>query len=131
MARKSWDHGTCAAHRKVEGYTSKVCVLPGQDPEQIVRFAEVMYRLATAFRRRIPKPGVNRRAFDMHDVCGGHFAFPGMGKVCYGHKRMSPTELEHAEKESRTFAKEIGMARNSNPVYARLWTSEHWGKING
>ena len=128
MARKSWNHRKCAEHRKVEGYTAKVCVLPGQDPEQVIRFAEVMYRAAKAFHRTIPKPGVNRRSFNMHNVCGGHFDFPGMGRVCYGHKRMSLTALETAEREARTFAKEIGKLQAENPRYSRFHTGEFWRK---
>lgn len=131
MARKSWNHRKCAEHHKVEGYTAKVCVLPGQDPEEIVRFAEVMYRLATAFRRRIFKPAVKRKSFDMHDACGGHFPFPGMGKVCYGTRTMDPFALEAAEMDARAFAIEIGHARATNPMYARFWTSDHWSKVNG
>lgn len=130
-ARKSWNHKKCAEHRKVEGYTAKVCVLPGQDGDEVERFATVMYRLAVAFKRRIFKPAVKRRSFDMHDVCGGHFAFPGMGKVCYGNKRMSVSELEDAKNEALEFAKEVGKARATNPMYARFWTSDHWSKING
>lgn len=126
MARKSWNHRKCAEHRRVEGYTAKVCVLPGQDPEQIVRFAEVMYKLAMAFRRRIPKPAVNRRTFDPHDVCGGHFDFPGMGRVCYGRKRMSLTELEAERRDALEFAKEIGLLRAENPRYARFHTGDVW-----
>jgi hypothetical protein len=124
--RKSWNHKKCAAHRKVEGYTSKVCILPEQDEEQIVRFAEVMYRLATAFRRRIPKPAVKRKQFDMHDVCGGHFTYPAMGKVCYGSKRMNAEELEHAKAEAFDFAKEIEAIMQSNPRYARFYTGTAW-----
>lgn len=126
MARKSWNHRKCAEHRKVEGYTAKVCVLPGQDPEQVIRFAEVMYRLAAAFRRRIPKPAVKRRQFDMHDACGGHFEFPGLGKVCYGHKRMSEDELWVAKREAQEFAKDIGRSMSENPRYARFYTGQVW-----
>lgn len=126
MARKSWNHRKCAEHRKVEGYTAKVCVLPGQDPEQVIRFAEVIYRAAKAFHRTIPKPGTNRRTFDMHNVCGGHFPFPGMGKVCYGHKRMDQSELEHARAEALTFAQEIKQLMDENPRYSRFHTGDFW-----
>ena len=129
MARRMsgpWNHRKCAEHRKIEGYTKKVCVLPGQDPEQIYRFAEVMYRLAVAFKRTIPKPATTRRQFNMHDVCGGHFSFPGMGKVCYGHRGMQAWELGAAQDEARKFAKEIGEIRANNPRYARFHTEDFW-----
>jgi hypothetical protein len=41
-----WNHRKCAEHRKVEGYTAKVCVLPGQNGDEVEHFAAVMYRLA-------------------------------------------------------------------------------------
>jgi hypothetical protein len=126
MARKAWNHRKCAEHRKVEGYTAKVCVLPGQDGDEVEHFATVLYKVAAAFRRRILKPAVRRRQFDLHDVCGGHFPFPGMGKVCYGTKRMSDSELEYAEHEARVFAKEIGHLRAENPRYARFYTGDFW-----
>lgn len=126
MARKAWNHRKCAEHRKVEGYTSKVCVLPGQDGDQVEQFAAVLYRVAKAFRRRIPKPATKRRTFDPHDVCGGHFAFPGMGRVCYGRKRMSDEELESALSEAQSFAKEIGHLMSENPRYARFYTGKVW-----
>lgn len=131
MARKAWSHRKCAEHRKVEGYTAKVCVLPGQDGDEVERFARVMYKLASAFHRRLFKPAPKKRAFNLHDICGGHFEFPGMGKVCYGRKGMDAGMLEFHEREAREFAKEIGKARASNPMYGRFWTSEHWEKLNG
>ena len=126
MARKAWNHRKCAEHRKVEGYTAKVCVLPGQNGDEIERFAQVMYKLAKAFNRRLFKPIPNRRNFDMHDVCGGHFDFPGMGNVCYGHSRMNASELQDARENALAFAKEIGHIRDQNPRYARFHTGNVW-----
>lgn len=127
MARKSWNHRKCAAHRKVEGYTAKVCILPGQDEEQIVRFAEVMYRLAAAFRRRIPKPATNRRTYNPHDACGGHITgYSSLGKLCYGRKGMSVSALADAKQEALDFADEIVRTMETNPRYARFYTGTVW-----
>lgn len=127
MARKAWNHRKCAEHRKVEGYTAKVCVLPGQDPEQVYRFAEVMNKLAVAFKRRNLKPaGAKKHRFDPHSGCGGHFDFPAQGRVCYGHYRMDDVELGYAEKKAREFCKEIGKLMSSNPRYARAFTGDFW-----
>lgn len=129
MARTKgpWNHRKCAEHHKVAGYTKKVCVLPGQDAEAVVRFAEVMHRVAVAFGRTLPKPaGAIRRSHDEHFSCGGHFDFPGMGSVCYGNRRMDAIRLKTAYDEARAFAKEIGHIREQNPRYARFYTGDFW-----
>lgn len=115
MAAKKFNHKRyCADHVKVDGYTAKVCILKGQDPDPIVRFAACMVRLARAFHREIKKPGAVRKpTFDIHNLCGGHFEFPGFGKVCYG-KGTSWTEAE-----ARAFCKELGHLRDSSPLYPR------------
>jgi hypothetical protein len=121
-----WNHRKCAEHRKVEGYTAKVCVLPGQNGDEVEHFAAVMYRLAKAFRRRIFKPATKKRAFNMHDLCGGHAPFPGMGKLCYGDRRMSASDLAAAKENALTFAKEIAQIRETMPRYARFYSSTVW-----
>lgn len=121
-----WNHRQCAEHRKVEGYTKKVCVLPGQDGDEVEHFASALYRLAKAFRRRLLKPATKRRTFDMHDVCGGHLEFPYMGKLCYGTKGMTPERLSVERTEVANFAKEIAKIRDSNPRYARFYTGNIW-----
>jgi hypothetical protein len=114
MAAKKFNHKRyCASHVKVEGYTAKVCVLKGQEPEPIIGFAVEMVNLAIRVGRFLKKPGgtPKKPSSDIHNICGGHFEFPGFGKVCYG-KGTSWTE-----QEARAFCKELGHIRGNNPRY--------------
>ncbi len=126
MARKAWNHRKCVEHRKVEGY-AKVCVLPGQDPEEIARFAEEMNRIAVDLGMRMFKPaGAKRSRSNPHTGCGGHFDYPAQGRICYGTYRMSETELDQAAKAAHEFSEFIGAQMSTNPRYARLYTGDFW-----
>lgn len=85
MAKKFNHKRYCASHEKVDGYTSKVCILKGQDPEPVLTFARVMVKLARAFHIEIAKPGgAIKRNSNPHNACGGHFKHYIAGNVCYG-----------------------------------------------
>ncbi len=112
MATKKFNHKKyCAGHEKVDGYTSKVCILKGQEPEPIIRFAVAMVKLARAFRREIKKPGgvPKKPSATVHGACEGHIDFPGFGQVCYGRG--------WSKAEAYAFCQELGHIRENNPRY--------------
>lgn len=112
MTKKFNHKKYCADHVKVEGYSTKVCILKGQEPDPIIRFANAMVRLARAFHIEVKKPGPIRKPSNtVHGGCEGHFDFPGMGAVCYGGYTGWSKEQAYA------FCKEVRHNADNNPRY--------------
>lgn len=45
------DHSDCIEHFKLEGYAKKICVLTGQNKEDVVQFAKEMLRIKNEANR--------------------------------------------------------------------------------
>lgn len=114
---RTWNHRRCASHTPVDG-AGRVCVLPGQDADDVVGFARAM--AAAGAGRRIPRPGTAKAAPTAeklrHVTCTGHVDGFG-GRLC--------VPAGSTADEVEAFALEVAVAADelSAAIAARIATA--------